>query len=226
MAKCPWQRWVIRTLGQSQQRILPQNDRVLNRNGMWVRTVQFSFASEMLQIKKLQESKKWKTLLLSSGWQRLGKKDHSLFFCRIGCNKRVNEAVKNCLTPLVVIPCLSHLVLISFYTCFLWECCTYFVLAKNKTGRAGCDVKTHLTLPTGQAAPTSLTACIYPASKPGFVRWNWKVIMPSFLDHISVRNTGSASPAEPPRQHCQRENEDDGSLVGGSKIKQTNTWLR
>lgn len=45
-----------------------------------------------------------------------------------------------------------------------------FFWQRNSTRRAGCDVKRHLMLPTGQAAPTCLTACIYPVSKPGFVQ--------------------------------------------------------
>lgn len=82
-------------------------------------------------------------------------------------------------------------------------------------------MKRHLMLPTGQAAPTCLTACIYPASKPGFVRCNWKVIVLSFLDHISVYAKLALPPQWSPQGSIARQRMKMLAVL--LEIKETNT---
>lgn len=146
-------------------------------------------ASERLEMKRSQEHRKRKALLLSSGWQKLTCKDRP--FLVVCCSQVPQE--KGLTRQWEIVWSLYRWFLafpISFwshFTCISYgNVCTYLVLAQDNTGRAGCDVKKYRILRTGQAAPTCLTACIYPASKPGFVWWNWKVIAPSSPDHISV----------------------------------------
>lgn len=168
-------------------------------------------------------------LLLSSGWQKAGKnRPFLVVFWRFRCSKEINEAVRNCPTPLLVVPCLSHLVLILFYMCFLWECLYLFSFGKEqyRKSRLWCEEASHAP---HRSSCSNLSDCLYLSSIQAWLSAmkleDDRSIFP--WPHLCVWKAGSASPVKPPRQHCQREDEDVGSLVEGSKstikIKKANT---